>query len=178
MAFDFSGLQDSNVGDTFNKAIGDDIEYLLSQITDAIWLKQAPQTTKLNSKVLEKGYFSAEEPYYMVEPWKHLPGCEHLNFLPQRYLNHIIVELSHKSSIEDEVKLPQDLDPGQRGILVFQHYHGDFVKDGEVVMDLDLQRHYNCPNDTLLFRCVFKAIPSSDGKYKLQKIWDRFYLVD
>ena len=62
MAFDFSGLQDSNVGDTFNKAIGDDIEYLLSQITDAIWLKQAPQTTKLNSKVLEKGYFSAEEP--------------------------------------------------------------------------------------------------------------------
>lgn len=177
MAFNFNDLEDSDVFDDIIADIHRQAKERVSESTDSIWVYERGngQQTTLTSKVLKNGFMTNEEPYYMVHPFDHLPGCV-WSYPVAQYLNYIVVSVAADFSLDDTVQIPDTLNPEHRPIIVFKHFHGDFTKNGEVIMDIDTQKKYRCANDTVLFMGVFKATKRSANTYSLEKIWDRLYL--
>lgn len=60
-------------------------------------------------------------------------------------------------------------------ILVFQQYEGPIeVTCYDVTFVLD-QEEYQCRRDAVVFRGVYKAHPADGNKYRLERIFDKYY---
>lgn len=141
------------------------------QCTDAARNSQLEVTGR---EFLEgRGYFTADN-YFMLRPYEYLGmTLDDWNHIHDRLFNNcLIVELDHDDRLDDPIELNCELEPVNHPVLVFQHHHGE-IKDSEGA--IFPQEQFNCTNDLIVFRGVFKAVPVDDSHFRLEKIWDRYY---
>lgn len=138
---------------------------------------------KFDKKIVgKKGYLWNDDsnPFYILKidsylkPLLPLDSCR----LAYKYNDMAVIVVS---VIDDEVDLSafDGLPIEYMPILVFQHHNGTMkgLSNGvEYTIDEDFQRRNSFLNDTVVFKGVFKAVTAGDHKYKLEKVWDRYYL--
>lgn len=138
---------------------------------------------KFDEKIVEKkGYLWNDEgnPFYILKIDRYLKPLLPLHScrLEYKYKDMAVIVVP---SVDDEVDLSafDGLPIEYMPILVFQHHSGPMkgMSNGvEYTIDEDFQQRNLSQNDTVVFKGVFKAIATGDKKYKLEKVWDRFYL--
>lgn len=137
---------------------------------------------KFDKKIVEKkGYLWNDEsnPFYILNIDRYLKSLIPLGScrLEYKYKDMAVIVVS---SADDEVDLSafEGLPIEYMPILVFQHHNGPMkgLSNGvEFTIDEDFQRSNHSLNDTVVFKGVFKAVTAGEHKYKLEKVWDRFY---
>lgn len=148
---------------------------IYSDFTDAIY--------ECDQHIIEnKGYLWNDEsnPFYILKINRYLKSLIPVGFcrLAYKYKDMAVIVVS---SADDEVDLSafEGLPIEYMPILVFQHHKGPMkcmFKRVEFTIDEDFQRSNHFLNDTVVFKGVYKAVASGGKKYKLEKVWDRFYL--
>ena len=138
---------------------------------------------KFDEKIVEKkGYLWNDEsnPFYILNIGRYLKSLIPLGFcrLAYKYKDMAVIVVS---SADDEVDLSEfeGLPIEYMPILVFQHHNGPMkgMSNGvEYTIDEEFMRRNHFENDTVVFKGVYKAVASGGKKYKLEKVWDRFYL--
>ena len=136
---------------------------------------------KFDRNIIEtKGYLCNDQanPFYILNIDRYLKSLQPLGPSAYKY-NHTAVIVV--TSIDDEADLSafEGMPIEYMPILVFQHHEGPMqgVSNGvQHTIDETFQRENGFLNDTVLFKGVFKAIATGDNKYRLEKIWNRFYL--
>lgn len=166
MGFDFSSIEIPEF---------DIRKEIYSNFTDAIY--------ECDQHIIEnKGYLWNDEsnPFYILKINRYLKSLIPLAScrLAYKYKDMAVIVVS---SADDEVDLSEfeGLPIEYMPILVFQHHNGPMkgMPNGvEYTIDEDFQRSNHFLNDTVVFKGVFKAVASGGKKYKLEKVWDRFYL--
>ena len=167
MGFDFGSIE-------IQESVAEDlIKSIYSDFTDAIY--------GYDRKIENKGYLwnDKADPFYILKIDRYLKSLIFLGSCPlaYKYKDMAVIVVS---SADDEVDLSafEGLPIEYMPILVFQHHKGPMkgMSDGvEFTIDEDFQRSNYFLNETVVFKGVFKAVASGGKKYKLEKVWDRFY---
>lgn len=177
MSFNFNNVECQG-------SAADDVSIFLiyADFTDAF---AEVEEGKFDEKIVEKkGYLWNDEsnPFYILKIDRYLKSLIPLaSFrLAYKYKDMAVIVVSSESSADDEVDLSafEGLPIEYMPILVFQHHNGPMkgMWNGvEVTIDEDFQRSNHCLNDTVVFKGVYKAVTAGEHKYKLEKVWDRFY---
>lgn len=167
MAFDFGSIEIQE------SAAENVIKSIYSDFTDAIY--------GYDRKIENKGYLwnDKADPFYILNIDRYLKSLIPLGScrLEYKYKDMAVIVVS---SADDEVDLSafEGLPIEYMPILVFQHHNGPMkgLSNGvEFTIDEDFQRSNHFLNDTVVFKGVFKAVTAGEHKYKLEKVWDRFY---
>lgn len=174
MSFNFNNVE-------YQGSAADDysIFSLYADFTDAF---AEVEEGKFDEKIVEKkGYLWNDEsnPFYILKIDRYLKSLIPLGSCPlaYKYKDMAVIVVS---SADDEVDLSafEGLPIEYMPILVFQHHNGPMkgMWNGmELTIDEDFQRSNHFLNETVVFKGVFKAVTAGEHKYKLEKVWDRFY---
>lgn len=173
MSFNFNNVEcQGSAADDYS------IFSLYADFTDAF---AEVEEGKFDEKIVEKkGYLWNDEsnPFYILNIGRYLKSLIPLGFcrLAYKYKDMAVIVVS---SADDEVDLSEfeGLPIEYMPILVFQHHNGPMkgMSNGvEYTIDEEFMNHFE--NDTVVFKGVYKAVASGGKKYKLEKVWDRFYL--
>ena len=174
MSFNFNNVEcQGSAADDYS------IFSLYADFTDAF---AEVEEGKFDKKIVEKkGYLWNDEsnPFYILKIDRYLKSLIPLGScrLEYKYKDMAVIVVS---SADDEVDLSafEGLPIEYMPILVFQHHNGPMkgMWDGvEFTIDEEFMRENHFLNDTVLFKGVFKAVTAGEHKYKLEKVWDRFY---
>lgn len=175
MSFNFNNVEcQGSAADDYS------IFSLYADFTDAF---AEVEEGKFDKKIVEKkGYLWNDEsnPFYILNIGRYLKSLIPLGFcrLAYKYKDMAVIVVS---SADDEVDLSEfeGLPIEYMPILVFQHHNGPMkgMSNGvEYTIDEEFMRRNHFENDTVVFKGVYKAVASGGKKYKLEKVWDRFYL--
>lgn len=136
----------------------------------------------------EKGYIDADK-FYALHPEKYLKikGFDGFFSCGTRYCGNCgdyqVVEIEAGTDFDDVSIQNICADKIERfensPILVFQHHIGPITLVNESGMiftiDEEILSKGNCKNDMTVFRGVFTAKHNEGDRYRLTKVFDRFY---
>ena len=175
MSFNFNNVEcQGSAADDYS------IFSLYADFTDAF---AEVEEGKFDKKIVEKkGYLWNDEsnPFYILNIDRYLKSLIPLGScrLEYKYKDMAVIVVS---SADDEVDLSafEGLPIEYMPILVFQHHNGPMkgmsIIGVEFTIDEDFQRSNYFLNETVVFKGVYKAVTAGEHKYKLEKVWDRFY---
>lgn len=165
MGFDFSSIEIPS----FEEELMTEI---YSDFTDALYVFR-------RSKIENKGYLwnDKADPFYILRIDRYLKPLQPLGNCAFKYNDKAVIVVSNIGEMVD-LSAFEGMPIEYMPILVFRHHKGPIkgISNGiQWTISTDYQRDNHFLNDTVVFKGVYKAVTAGEHKYKLKKVWDRFY---